>query len=114
LYIDNFKPEKSEKNPFGYFTQIIFFSFLRRIAKEKKQQYTKYMYAEDVNNMMNDQVYQSHDKKPFNQNQKYNEWSRDHVRHFIESFEIAKQKKKEKSESKKKEREADEINTSNH
>lgn len=35
-YIDNFNPEKST-NPFAYFTQIIYFAFLRRIQKEKKQ-----------------------------------------------------------------------------
>ena len=35
-YIDNFNPEKS-KNPFAYFTQIIYYAFLRRIQKEKKQ-----------------------------------------------------------------------------
>ena len=35
-YIDNFNPEKS-KNPFAYFTQIIYFAFVRRITREKKQ-----------------------------------------------------------------------------
>jgi len=35
-YIVNFNPEKS-KNPFAYFTQIIYYAFLRRIQKEKKQ-----------------------------------------------------------------------------
>ena len=35
-YIDNFDPAKS-KNPFAYFTQIIYYAFLRRIAKEKRQ-----------------------------------------------------------------------------
>ena len=35
-YINNFDPEKSS-NPFAYFTQVIYFAFLRRIAKEKKQ-----------------------------------------------------------------------------
>ena len=40
-YIDNFNPDKS-KNPFAYFTQIIYFAFLRRIQKEKKYLYTKY------------------------------------------------------------------------
>ena len=34
-YIDNFNPQKSN-NPFAYFTQIIYFAFLRRIQKEKK------------------------------------------------------------------------------
>ena len=36
-YIDNFDPAKS-KNPFAYFTQIVYYAFLRRIAKEKRQQ----------------------------------------------------------------------------
>ena len=35
-YIHNFNPEKST-NPFAYFTQIIYYAFLRRIQKEKKQ-----------------------------------------------------------------------------
>ena len=35
-YVSNFNAEKS-KNPFAYFTQIIYYAFLRRIAKEKKQ-----------------------------------------------------------------------------
>jgi len=39
-YIDNFDPSKSS-NPFAYFTQIIYYAFLRRIAKEKKQSYIK-------------------------------------------------------------------------
>lgn len=41
LYIDNFDPEKSQ-NPFAYFTQIIYYAFLRRIQKEKKHLYIKY------------------------------------------------------------------------
>ena len=40
LYIRNFDPAKSS-NPFSYFTQIIYYAFLRRIAKEKKQSYVK-------------------------------------------------------------------------
>ena len=39
-YIGNFDPGKS-KNPFAYFTQIIYYAFLRRIQKEKKQLYIK-------------------------------------------------------------------------
>ena len=35
-YMDNFNPDKS-KNPFAYFTQIIYYAFIRRIQKEKKQ-----------------------------------------------------------------------------
>lgn len=40
MYLDNFDPEKS-KNPFAYFTQTIHNAFVRRIKKEKKQQYIK-------------------------------------------------------------------------
>ena len=39
-YIHNFNPEKS-KNPFAYFTQIIYYAFIRRIQKEKKQAHIK-------------------------------------------------------------------------
>ena len=35
-YIGNFDPSKSS-NPFAYFTQIIYYAFLRRISKEKRQ-----------------------------------------------------------------------------
>lgn len=40
LYAYNFDPSKSS-NPFSYFTQIIYYAFLRRIQKEKKQAYIK-------------------------------------------------------------------------
>lgn len=39
-YINNFDPDKTN-NPFAYFTQVIWYAFIRRIAKEKKQQYVK-------------------------------------------------------------------------
>jgi DNA-directed RNA polymerase specialized sigma24 family protein len=43
--LDNFDPNKST-NPFAYFTQIIWFAFLRRIEKEKKQLYIKHKVIE--------------------------------------------------------------------
>ena len=39
-YMSNFDPNKST-NPFAYFTQIIYYAFIRRIQKEKKQQQVK-------------------------------------------------------------------------
>jgi hypothetical protein len=45
MYFRNFDPSKS-KNPFAYFTQIIYYAFLRRISKEKKQLYVKYKATE--------------------------------------------------------------------
>jgi DNA-directed RNA polymerase specialized sigma subunit len=47
MYASNFDPEKSS-NPFSYFTQIIYYAFLRRIQKEKKQNYIKYKYLESL------------------------------------------------------------------
>ena len=49
-YIHNFDPEKS-KNPFAYFTQIIYYAFIRRIQKEKKQSHVKNKYIENMNIM---------------------------------------------------------------
>jgi len=46
-YVDNFDPEKS-KNPFGYYTQICYFSFVRRINKEAKQHDIKKKYIEKM------------------------------------------------------------------
>jgi len=40
-YIHNFNPEKSN-NPFAYFTQIIYYAFIRRIQREKKQTHVKH------------------------------------------------------------------------
>jgi len=64
-YMNNFNPDKS-KNPFAYFTQIIYYAFIRRIQKEKKQIQikSKLIANAGVENMMdqlkgNDQQYQS-------------------------------------------------------
>jgi len=46
-YIHNFNPDKSE-NPFAYFTQIIWYAFLRRIQKEKKQMYIKFKSSQNM------------------------------------------------------------------
>ena len=47
-YVHNFNPEKS-KNPFAYFTQIIYYAFLRRIQQEKKQLEIKNKILEKTN-----------------------------------------------------------------
>jgi len=46
MYAHNFNPDKSS-NPFSYFTQIIYYAFLRRIEKEKKQSYVKFKIMEE-------------------------------------------------------------------
>ena len=47
-YIHNFNPDKS-KNPFAYFTQIIYYAFIRRIQKEKKQITIKHKMISEAN-----------------------------------------------------------------
>ena len=62
-YIHNFNPDKSN-NPFAYFTQIIYYAFIRRIQKEKKQAHVKHRMIEKqeyipyVTNPLDDTVYQ--------------------------------------------------------
>jgi DNA-directed RNA polymerase specialized sigma24 family protein len=46
MYMHNFDPEKYN-NPFAYFTQIIHHAFIRRIQKERKQQYIKLKITQD-------------------------------------------------------------------
>jgi hypothetical protein len=46
-YIDNFDPDKGS-NPFAYFTQIIYYAFLRRIQKEKKHSYIKHKLIQEM------------------------------------------------------------------
>lgn len=45
--VGKFDPERSS-NPFAYYTQVIYFAFVRRIQKEKKQQATKYKLLENI------------------------------------------------------------------
>ena len=41
--------KRKSKNPFAYFTQIIYYAFIRRIQKEKKQVNIKVKLIEDSN-----------------------------------------------------------------
>tara|TARA_R110000737_G_scaffold149837_2_gene179141 strand:+ start:160 stop:750 length:591 start_codon:yes stop_codon:yes gene_type:complete len=96
-YIRNFDPEKS-KNPFAYFTQIIFFAFIRRIQKEKKQLYIKYKTMESSPSLSeNVEVSANDSDKGYNQetmtaDQKVNMYD------FIKNFEDAKKAKSTKKE----------------
>lgn len=97
VYIDNFNPEKSN-NPFAYFTQIIYFAFLRRIEKEKKNLYIKYKMIDHINieDMVSDR--QNHDTGvDFNDEIKHNAWSQEYIDTFIENFEESRRKKSKKA-----------------
>jgi len=89
-YIHNFNPEKST-NPFAYFTQIIYYAFIRRIQKEKKQLYIKYKAIEnhDFTSQEESDYYQAPDvSSDFKTN----------MHKFIDTFEQAKKKKSNKKQ----------------
>lgn len=86
-YFRNFDETKS-KNPFAYFTQIIYFAFLRRITKEKKQLYVKYKATQMFGMLDEGEMYEDVDGH-MKQFELY-----DNIAEFIETFEDAKEKKK--------------------
>ena len=88
MYFDNFVPTKS-KNPFAYFTQIIYYAFLRRIQKEKKQTYVKYKATEQMGILDEFEMLELEDGSSM-QFQLY-----DNIAEFIETYEDAREKKKE-------------------
>jgi hypothetical protein len=52
--VDNYNPqyvhvEGKQKNPFGYFSQIAWNAFIRRIGEEKKQSYVKHKNLDSMN-----------------------------------------------------------------
>jgi len=92
MCINNFDPEKSN-NPFAYFTQIIYYAFLRRIMREKKQLYVKYK-ATEMYGILDEGEFLSDDDGANRQFQLY-----ENISEFIYNFE-EKKKKKKKSKTK--------------
>ena len=95
MYFDNFNPEKS-KNPFAYFTQIIWYAFLRRIDKEKKQTYIKYKATEQFGILDEMEMMENEDGT----NRQFEMY--DNLSEFIEHFEIRQQTRKRKTANNKK------------
>ena len=92
-YIDNFNPEKSN-NPFAYFTQIIYYAFLRRIQKEKKHLFVKFKMTEQTNLFDTTAATQEHDtSKNFKDEIKVSEWTQEYMGQFITDFEKNKRRK---------------------
>jgi hypothetical protein len=95
MYFENFDPSKS-KNPFAYFTQVIYFAFLRRIQKEKKQLYVKYKATEMYGVLDEFEMLESEDGTT-KQFELY-----DNIEEFIETYEgVRKANKAEKDALKK-------------
>jgi hypothetical protein len=100
-YIGNFDPGKSQ-NPFAYFTQIIYFAFIRRIQKEKKYLYTKYAAIERANLMDETSDVQESDKRSgsrFNDDVSYGEWSQEQMEKFMTSFDESRRNRKKRKKT---------------
>ena len=93
-YMHNFNPDKTQ-NPFAYFTQIIYYAFLRRIQKEKKYLYTKFKATENANLMGETADIQGHDVSGnFDSDIKSSDGAQEYMSDFIKNFENSKTKKK--------------------
>jgi len=94
--LKNFDPDKG-KNPFSYFTQIIWFAFIRRIQKEKKHLYIKHKVIE--NSVITGDAFidadhgGEHTESGIDLN---NEYMNDFVKNFEESMEKKRTPKKKK------------------
>ena len=95
----NFNPEKSS-NPFSYFTQIIYYAFIRRIQKEKKQLYIQYKSIHN-NSMLSDSVALSeHDDSTHKFNvEVLTEEQKANIYKFVGDFEASIESKKVKKTS---------------
>jgi hypothetical protein len=91
MYIDNFDPDKST-NPFAYFTQIIYFAFLRRIQKEKKHLYIKHQVLK--NSVITDEMFELMDGDDYDGMSLENFLDNDKMNTFVKSFEEGLEKKR--------------------
>jgi hypothetical protein len=94
-YIHNFNPEKSS-NPFAYFTQIIYYAFIRRIQKEKKQLYIKYKSMQNYEISPEYVEYMNYDEDFKQVTDFKNSDFRVVVDEFVDNFEKTRKKKAEK------------------
>ena len=91
-YIGNFNPEKSS-NPFAYFTQIIYYAFLRRIQREKKQLYIKHKSLETAI-VQNELATQGTENGNEGDQGGYINLNTDYMNDFVENFERKEAEKK--------------------
>lgn len=98
-YIQNFNPEKSD-NPFAYFTQIIYYAFLRRIQREKKQLYIKHKSLE--RSIVLDEIVTHSDSGPdAGDHAAYINLESPYMTEFIQNFERKEEEKKQQRKKKK-------------
>ena len=97
-YIRNFNPEKSN-NPFAYFTQIIYYAFLRRIQREKKQLYIKHKSLE--RSVIFDELATTGEGGEQGDQSAYVNLDTPYMNDFVENFERKEAEKKQARKKKK-------------
>lgn len=94
LYFKDYDPNKGN-NPFAYFTQVIYYAFIRRINKEEKNRYTMYkhfqesiIHQHDIGLLVDDNENNLLPKKLYDNMNEF-------MRHFEEKEHKKKMKRKE-------------------
>lgn len=91
MYFKDFDPNKTQ-NPFAYFTQVIYYAFLRRIAKEERNRYTTYkFFQETIVNSVGGEMLVDSDDNHLLPTQMY-----DNISEFMDKFEKRENEKKRK------------------
>jgi len=101
LYIDNFDPSIS-RNPFAYFTQIIYYAFIQRIQKERKQLYVKYKSTEMLSVLGDYEQYEMTDMDGEGDGRQFELY--ENISEFIDNYEVKNNIKKTKKKRKEQER----------
>lgn len=103
LYFHDYNPDyrgedgKKNTNAFAYFTQIVYYAFLRRINKEEKNRYALYKnFQETITNNFDSGLLVDSDDNPILPSQVY-----DNISVFMDKFEKKEAIKKEKRKKKK-------------
>jgi hypothetical protein len=104
LYFKDYNPDHNPKNdpnynpnPFAYFTQVIYFAFLRRINKEEKMRYTLYKsFQENIIHSVDNSLLVDGDDNHIFPSQMY-----DNINVFMEKFERKEAIKKSKRQKNK-------------
>ncbi len=92
-YFDNYNPDRYD-NPFAYFTQIIYFAFLRRIQKEKKQLYVKHKALE--NSILFNEMFDQSELDDGDFKISTNDLDNENMSDFVKAFENNLDKKRKK------------------
>lgn len=96
MYFKDYDPDKGQ-NPFAYFTQVIYYAFLRRIGKEEKNRYAMYKsFQENIIHSYDAILLTDTEDKHLLPTQMY-----DNINEFMVKFERKEQAKKEKRKQEK-------------